>query len=231
MIKRIEIHFDEDPDSEALCLDFDFSITNTMYIKDISEEVMKESWVQLENNKCSQCTLKKENHPLCPVAKNLAKYARELFHRHSTDTVSIQLWEGSGRHLSLQNIPLQDVTGELVRMAVFQSECPIGRRVKKALEFVPPFPTDQETTRAFALFFAMQQLQESGKQTDDVTQEQIIYLDSLHELFENLSRRVRAITRGDAGVNGVMIYHSLMMLVSLSLPENLEKIMKEYTHW
>ena len=231
MIKRIEIHFDEDPDAEALVLDFDFSITNTMYVEDVDEALMKENWVQLETHKCSQCTLAKAEHPLCPVAKNLGKYAKELFHRHSTDTVSIQLWEDSGRHLQLSNIPLQDVTGELVRMAVFQSECPIGRRVKKALEFVPPFPTDQETTRAFALFFAMQQLQQEGQSSDDVTKEQIIYLDSLHELFENLSRRVRAITRGDAGVNGVMIYHSLMMLVSLSLPENLEKIMKEYTNW
>ncbi|MCM8537017.1 MAG: hypothetical protein NE334_13850 [Lentisphaeraceae bacterium] len=228
MIKRIEIHFDEDPDSKPLALDFDFSITNTIYVDDAPEELVKESWVQLDNNKCSQCTLKNENHPACPVALNLGKYAHELFHRQSTDTVSIQLWEESGRHLQLANIPLQDVTGELVRMAVFQSECPIGRRVKKALEFVPPFPTDGETTRAFALFFAMQQLQQTGR---DVTKEQIIYLDSLHELFENLSRRVRAITRGDAGVNGVMIYHSLMMLVSLSLPENLEKVMKEYTNW
>ena len=228
MIKRIEIHFDEDPDSKPLALDFDFSITNTMYVDDAPEELIKESWVKLDNNKCSQCTLKSENHPACPVALNLGKYAHELFHRQSTDTVSIQLWEESGRHLQLANIPLQDVTGELVRMAVFQSECPIGRRVKKALEFVPPFPTDGETTRAFALFFAMQQLQQTGR---DVTKEQIIYLDSLHELFENLSRRVRAITRGDAGVNGVMIYHSLMMLVSLSLPENLEKVMKEYTNW
>ena len=200
-------------------------------IEDLDDEMDKEEWIQLETHKCSQCTLSKGEFPLCPVAKNLSKYARELFHRQSTDTVSIQLWEGSGRHLQLSNIPLQDVTGELVRMAVFQSECPIGRRVKKALEFVPPFPTDQETTRAFALFFAMQQLQQGEGTTDDVTKEQIIYLDSLHELFENLSRRVRAITRGDAGVNGVMIYHSLMMLVSLSLPENLEKIMKEYTNW
>jgi hypothetical protein len=230
MIKRIEINFDENPDEASLVLNFDFSNTNTMYIDDFDDEIQKEDWLQLQTHKCSQCTLKKADHPLCPVAKNLSKYARELFHRQSTDTVSIELLENSGRHLQLSNIPLQDVTGELVRMAVFQSECPIGRRVKKALEFVPPFPTDQETTRAFALFFAMQQLQGEGK-NEDVTKEQIIYLDSLHELFENLSRRVRVITRGDAGVNGVMIYHSLMMLVSLSLPENLEKIMKEYTHW
>ena len=162
------------------------------------------------------------------MAQNVAHYARELFHRYSTDTVSIQLWEDSGRHLQLVNIPLQEVTGELVRMAVFQSECPIGRRVKQALEFVPPFPTDRETTRAFALFFAVQQLQQKDKSS---TEEQIIYLDSLHELFENLSRRVRAITKGDAGVNGVMIYHSIMMLVSLSLPENLKKLMDEYSNW
>ena len=37
MIKRIEIHFDEDPDAEPLILDFDFSITNTMYIDDVDE--------------------------------------------------------------------------------------------------------------------------------------------------------------------------------------------------
>ena len=231
MVKRIEIRFDEDPESQPLVLDFDFSSTNTMYLDDYAQESEIEEWVKLETYKCSQCTLKSAEHPCCPVAHNIAHYARELFHRYSTDTVSIQLWEDSGRHLQLVNIPLQEVTGELVRMAVFQSECPIGRRVKKALEFVPPFPTDSETTRAFALFFAIQQLQQKDKSPTDATKEQIIYLDSLHELFENLSRRVRAITKGDAGVNGVMIYHSIMMLVSLSLPENLKKLMDEYSNW
>ena len=28
-------HFDEDPDADSLILDFDFSITNTMYIDDV----------------------------------------------------------------------------------------------------------------------------------------------------------------------------------------------------
>ena len=59
---------------------------------------------------------KKADHPLCPVVKSLSKYAQELFHSQSTDTVSIELLESSGRNLQLSNIPLQDVTGELVRM-------------------------------------------------------------------------------------------------------------------
>ena len=229
MIKRIEIEFVEDPNAPKLCWDFEFSKTNTMYMEDVPKDLEHEWWVQLENHKCSQCTLKKDNYRCCPVALALGKYAKELFHRHSTDIVSVQIIDQSGRQLNMGEIPLQEVTGELVRLAVFQSECPIGRRVKKALEFVPPFPTDQETSKAFALFFAMQQLQSMDKgQTKEA---QTIYLDSLHELFENLSNRVRLITAGDASVNGVMIYHSLMMLVSLSLPENLEKTINEYSKW
>ena len=229
MIKRIEIEFVEDPNTPALCWDFEFSQTNTMYMENMPQDLEHEWWVQLENHKCGQCTLKKEQHRCCPVALALGKYARELFHRHSTDVVAVQIVDNHGRRLNMGEIPLQEVTGELVRLAVFQSECPIGRRVKKALEFVPPFPNDEETSKAFALFFAMQQLQSMDK--SQMKEEQIIFLDSLHELFENLSHRVRQITVGDASVNGVMIYHSLMMLVSLSLPENLEKTISEYSKW
>ena len=231
MIKSLEIEFIEDKEAKNLHLDFDFSNTNTMYLEQTSEELQEEPWVQLEYYKCKQCTLSKDNYRHCPAALSLGKYAKELFHRHSTDRVSVHVKEDNGRELRLNSVPLQEVTGELVKLAVFQSECPIGRRIKKALQFVPAFPNDKEISKAFALFFAMQQLKKGMDGKSEVEKEQELYLESLHELFENLCYRVRHITRGDASVNGVMIYHSLMMLVSLSLPEVLEKVIDEYSSW
>ena len=222
MIKRIEITFDDNPDEAPLCWDFDYTLTKSVNIEDDFNEIEPPEWSKLENHKCSNCTLKSEDHPFCPAARSLYSYAKNIINRKSIDTATVHIWDKSGRHLQLNKLPLQEITGEIVRMSVFQSACPVGRRARKVVDFIPPFPANEEVIKAFALFFAIQKLQNSDNDQDKNAQ----YLNTLNDVFANLSHRIQDFSKGDAGVNGVLIYHSLMMLMSLSLPKELEKAIK-----
>ena len=225
MISKIEIRFDEDPQAKTLIWDFDFTVTRSVWLD--SSKRKEEEWTALENEKCPSCTLDSAAEPQCPVAVILASYAKELFNRHSTDLVTVRAWSASGRLLVLTGIQLQEVTGELVRLAVFQSGCPIGRKMRRAVEFLPPFPDDKEVAKSFALHLALEDRKHKRSLFDFGKNTIVKDLDELTSLFECLSRRIRPITLGDAQVNGVLIYHSLAMMMAISLPDQIQSAMKE----
>ncbi len=225
MISKLEIRFDDDPQSNLLIWDFDFTQTRSVFLEESKRK--EEAWTALGNVKCPSCTLDASVDPQCPVAVILASYAKELFNRHSTDLVTVRAWSASGRLLILPGIQLQEVTGELVRLAVFQSGCPIGRKMRRAVELLPPFPAAKEIARSFALHLAVEDgkhkrsLFSFGKNKIEKD------LEDLTQLFDCLSRRIRPITLGDAQVNGVIIYHSLSMMMAISLPDQIQSAMKE----
>ena len=222
MIKKIEISFKQEGSEEPLCWEFDY--TNTKSINLDSNNVPSEEWLKLENHKCSHCSLANSDYPLCPAAKAINSYASGIINKRSIDKATVKIWENSGRYLEYKDKALQDIVGELVRIAVFQSACPIGKRARKIIDFIPPFPTKDEVIHAFTLFFAVQKLQ--NKESDE--QKDADFLNILNDLFTNLSHRVQELAQGDAGINGVLIYHSLTMLMSLSLTRQLENKLKSF---
>ncbi len=227
MISKIEIRFDDDPQGKPLIWDFDFTVTRSVHLE--ASKRKEEEWTALENEKCPSCTLDPAVDPQCPVAVILASYAKELFNRHSTDSVTVRAWSAAGRLLVLPGIQLQEVTGELVRLAVFQSGCPIGRKMRRAVEFLPPFPDDQEITKSFALHLALEDRRHKRALFEFGKNPIVKDLNELTSLFECLSRRIRPITLGDAQVNGVLIYHSLAMMMAISLPEQIQSSLKEFS--
>jgi len=184
-------------------------------------------WIRLEFCQCPACTLDPETNPTCPVAEVLAQYARDLSDRTSYERVKVHIIEEDGRHVILKEVPLQNVVGELVRLAVYQAGCPVGRMIKPAMIRLPAFPSNQEILQALALFFA---LQSKGK-ADDLDAEQDRFMTSLHDVFGFLSKRLEHAGKGDVYLNAVVIMHSLSMLFSLSAPELISKAISEFEFW
>lgn len=211
MIKSITITLSDDT---RLNWDFDFTVQGTMRV---SAFLLNEApeWIRLEHSQCPACTLEPRQCPICPVAEVLAEYAHELADRKSYERVKVDVFQDDAQRLSLENIPLQTVVRELVRLAVFQYECPIGRTVKTSMTTLPPFPTNDEILHAFATAFAAQ----SGANPGDLNDEQRAFLDSLHDLFACLSARLENVGHGDAHLNGIVILHSLAVLFTLSAPD------------
>jgi len=206
--------------------DLDFSDQGTLQMSSFLF-VVRLPWVRLDFWKCPACTLDKSRHPTCPVAMVLAQYARDLADRTSFEKVQVHVMETDGRRLTLEEVALQNVVGELVRLAVFQSQCPVGRRVKPAMTRLRPFPDNMEILQALALFFALQSREQDGR----LAPEQLRFMHSLHEVFAFLSKRLEHAGIGDVYLNAVVVLDSLSLLFSLSAPELIEKAVAECRTW
>jgi len=185
------------------------------------------AWISLDFCKCPTCTLDSETNSTCPVAEVLAQYARDLADHKSFERVKVHITEEDGRRIILEGVPLQNVVGELVRLAVFQSGCPVGRRIKPAMTRLQLFPTNDEILQALALFFAFQSSGAAG----DLNNKQDEFMHSLHDVFGCLSKRLERAGRGDVYLNAVVIMHSLSLLFSLSAPELIQNAIAESRFW
>lgn len=188
-------------------------------------------WTRLDVFKCPGCTLAEKEVPLCPVAALLAEFGHDLANRDSFESVRVSVEEEDGREQVFRAVPLQQVVGELARLAVFQSACPIGRRIKPAMVRLRPFPTQDEILKAFAIFFALRhETGKAGSEADGEHQE--IVMASIHEVFEYLSKRLEhADGTGDAYLNGLVIIDSLSLLFSVTAPERIQECIAECRFW
>ena len=223
MLRTLTIVLD---DGHTLNWNLDFSEQGTLQMNN-SMFMSNLAWVGLDFCKCPGCTLSVETNPICPVAEVLAQYAMDLADRTSFELVTVHIIESDGRHIILKGVPLQNVVGELVRLAVFQAGCPIGRMVKPAMTRLALFPKNKEILQALALFFALEPT--SASQGAGVEETEV--MESLHELFGCLSKRLEHVGSGDVYLNAVVIMASLSLLFSLSTPELLKTAIEEARFW
>ncbi len=223
MVRTLTIILD---DGQTLHWDLDFSDHGTLRMGSFAF-TSRLPWIRLGFCQCPACTLDEQTNATCPVAEVLAQYARDLADRTSFERVKVHVIEEDSRHIILKEVPLQNVVGELVRLAVYQSGCPVGRKIKMAMTRLPAFPSNNEILQALALFFA---LQSKGTQ-EELDDEQDEFMNSLHEVFGCLSKRLEHAGKGDVYLNAVVIMHSLSMLFSLSAPELIRTAIQEFKFW
>ena len=223
MIRSLSITLTE---GRVLHWDLDFSRHGTLRLGKI-ESLDDLGWVRLGYHQCPDCRLDPSEHPTCPVAEVMAQYGRDLADRDSYECVVVRVEESDDREIILRDVPLQKVVSELVRIAFFQSACPIGRRVKPAMARLPPFPKSHEILRCLAVFFALQRRKADGAPEE----ERVGFMTSLHDVFGYLSQRLEGAGTGDAYVNGLTIVDSLSLLFSLSAPELIQDAIAECRFW
>lgn len=198
--------------------EFDFSSGGTIQLNNtLSQDIP--AWVRLTYHQCESCTLSPEHYPVCPVAEVLEKYAFQLRNHVSFENVSVKIVQEGRGNWMVSDIPLQTVVGELVRLAVFQYGCPVGRRVKSAMVELPPFPDNEQILGAFEKAFSSGDVK-SGKNKLD--EKDVNYLNSLQDLFSNICYRLEDTGEGDANINGVIMLHSLSTLFALLSPADEE---------
>ena len=223
MIRSLSIQF---ADGRVLRWDLDFSTHGTLRIGKL-RPLDELGWIRLGHHQCPDCVLDSGEHPTCPVAEVMAQYGSDLADRDSFECVGVCVEEDDGREILLHDVSIQKVVGELVRIAFFQSACPIGRCVKPALARLPAFPKNEEILRSLAVFFALQQCEADAV----LDQDQERFMKSLHDAFGYLARRLEGAGNGDAYANGLTIVDSLSLLFSLSAPELLQEAVSGSRFW
>ncbi|MCG6862264.1 MAG: hypothetical protein LJE70_13465 [Chromatiaceae bacterium] len=225
MIESLSITFE---DGITNTWGFDFSAMGTwnvpIHIPPV-EFLIHQSWIKLDCHKCPQCTLPSSPTALCPVAVLLAQYALDLKHRSSFEEVDVVVVHSGKRRTELKRQRLPRVVSELVRLAVFQSRCPVGRKLKPAMRRLAPFPSSEEILHALAIFFLIEDAGGDVGKTGDVEMD---YLRALHLVFKHLSKRLREIGEGDAAVNGVIVMDAISQLFAVSAPNVIRKTIAEF---
>ncbi|MBN2449753.1 MAG: hypothetical protein JXR77_05150 [Lentisphaeria bacterium] len=201
------------PDKRLLRWGLDFSEYGTLRIN-TTRWSHKRPWARLSFCQCSCCPLQDGPYATCPVAEVILEYALDLAERSSCEEVSVSLRDEGERIQAFAPMALQDVVGELIRLAVYQAGCPIGRKVKPAMAGLALFPSQEEVLAALGRHFAA-----LGGEAIAIK-----IMADLHEVFCSLGRRLGAAGSGDVYLNAVVVQEALAALFRLTAPERIRSI-------
>jgi hypothetical protein len=134
-----------------------------------------------------------------------------LRHRTSTETVTATAIDDHGNKQTV-SWPLQMVGSIMVQLAVFSSECPVGRRIKPYLNGLPPFtPSEGLLKHVMRAVLGSQAGQVEGAQKEirDI-------IEPLRQVFEHLLLRLRGdeTASQDAIPNSIVHVDTLTQIMS-----------------
>ncbi len=195
----------------------EMSRSGTFVLSDLQEPA---AWTRLDFHQCSCCPLSVDKVPYCPAAESLENTLMRFRSHFSYEKVEATAVDGANRRTVLEGT-LQEVGSIFVQLAVFSSGCPIGKRLRPLLRDIRPFATNNELTRHLIMKMLLKNRGNIEKAKEDIH----IQLEPLHEVFNNLWRRLdTAPSGGDAVQNSIVRMDAFTMNVSLQVDEVLEEL-------
>ncbi len=155
-----------------------------------------EPWTDLKHHKCPSCPLP-DLILSCPAALSLQTTLGKLRPRHSIERVKATAVDARGRSQTVE-WTMQEVGATLVQLAVFATDCPIGRKLKPYLAGLHPFVSSLDLSR----HIGEQILRKYGGSMEASKDELLSVLKPLHEIFMHLSERLKSDPNEAAGEGG-----------------------------
>jgi len=152
-------------------------------------------WTKLPFHKCPSCTLP-NGILFCPAAQSLQQTMAKLRSRTSTERVKATAVDARGNEQTVE-WDLQSVGSALVQLAVFESACPVGYRLKPYLQGLPHFRSSKELMRHVTTKI----LEKHGGSVEAARQELSEVLPPLKDVFICLMRRIRSQDDADSGAS------------------------------
>lgn len=144
-----------------------------------------EPWTDLGYKKCPGCPLP-ELTLSCPAALSLQTTLGKLRPRHSIEQVKATAVDARGRTQTVE-WTMQEVGATLVQLAVFATDCPIGRKLKPYLAGLHPFVSSLDLSRHIGEGI----LRKYGGSLEASRDELLSVLKPLHEVFMHLAERLK----------------------------------------
>ncbi|MBI4345561.1 MAG: hypothetical protein HY553_01820 [Elusimicrobia bacterium] len=188
-----------------------------------------EPWTDLKYQKCPGCPLP-DMILSCPAALSLQTTLGKLRPRHSIEPVKATAVDARGRSQTVE-WTMQEVGATLVQLAVFATDCPIGRKLKPYLAGLRPFVTSLELSK----HIGEQILRKYGGSLEASRDELLSALKPLHEVFMHLSERLKAdpnqgggerLSR-DAVPNSISTVDAFAQLLALRADKLFQNLSKE----
>lgn len=124
------------------------------------------AWTRLTHQQCSNCPLRPETHPRCPVAANLVDVVEVFKDLRSYEETGVEIT--TELRTFRKRVPLQDGLSALVGIYMVTSGCPILDKLRPLVHTHTPFGSLEETTyRAVAMYWLAQWfLRQRGQEPD-----------------------------------------------------------------
>ncbi len=184
------------PTGKKLKYNFNFSEAGTLEFTPIKGDAYTK--ILLANKKCPICPLSEKNY-VCPPAEIIAYYTKTLSYIKSYEKIEIEYSTDSNpNEIIKKEVTAQMLALEFMKIATFQTQCPIGRELKSSIMTLPEFIDEDDFLDEISTFF-----NENNKHL----------INSYIEVFEHLIERFRDKNESDTKINAFINFHSLMRLL------------------
>lgn len=161
-------------------------------------------WTRLNHHRCSNCPLRPEEHPRCPVAASLVEVVDYFKGALSYEETDVEI--STPNRVYRKRVPLQNGLSALVGIYMVTSGCPILDKLRPLVHSHLPFATLEETTyRAVSMYWLAQFFRKQRGQEPDWE------LEGLAKIYGEIITvnrcfhlRISEVYIGDAGLNALI---------------------------
>lgn len=184
------------------------------------------AWAALERHQCTNCPLRTEEHPHCPVALDVREIAERFAELISFQRARLRVITSSREYTT--ECSVETGLASLLGVVMASSGCPHFDHLRPLTRFHLPFYTVEETLlRTVGLYLIRQVFEKRRGEEPDFD------LDGLRTLYDELQivnryfkKRLSSASKHDANLNAIASLFALSSLVAVSLDEGLEDLQR-----
>lgn len=182
-------------------------------------------WTKLEYQQCSNCPLKPETSPRCPVAVNLHDLLKQF--KDMKSYVEVMVKVGTVDRVMMKKVPVQIALFSIFGLIMATSGCPRMDFMKPMARFHLPFATQEESLLRSITFYLLRQhyAAQAGAEPDP----ELTGLDELYQEVQKVNqgiyRRLSGLKQaGDADKNALILLDALSQTLSVEIKIQLESL-------
>lgn len=178
-------------------------------------------WTELGFKQCSNCPLKPEDHPHCPMAVQLHHIVDRFHTTRSIDEVVLEVV--TEERTVIQKTALQNAISSMLGLVFPISGCPRTEGMKPLARFHVPLASEEETVFNVSGMYLLAQYFVNLKSKKGVLSFDglISMYNELHIVNKSVASRLQAVTSSDSVKNAITLLDMYSSLVPMLLQDQL----------
>ena len=195
------------------------------------EKNIKPDWARLEFHQCSNCPLKPETTPYCPVAVNLNRVIGRFEKIFSSDHLNLAV-RMDDRIIEI-NTTAQRALSSIIGLLFATSTCPHTSFLKPMARFHKPLTSVEETIFRVTSMYLLGQyfLNNDGKDIDFKLEGLKKNYENLHLINSFIAKRLRSITQTDSSINAIVVLDTFTNFVPSTIDQKLVELKNLFSHY
>ena len=160
-------------------------------------------WARLSFRQCSNCPLREQDHPQCPIAANLTNITEHFHDIVSYASVDMEII--TQHRTYKKTVAVQEALSSLIGLYMVTSGCPIMDKLRPLIKTHLPFASLGENTfRVVSMYLMAQYFRERKGQKPDWNLEHLVKIyDDIQTVNRHFHRRITEFMSKDSVVNAI----------------------------